>query len=61
MAAEGAYTSGGAWEVRRGSINEAAVAIKTPRFAATTDVEQIRKVSLGFPSSRRTLKLIETL
>ena len=53
MATEGVYTSGGSWEIRRGSINEHAVAVKTPRFSATTDVEKIREVSKGLSLSYR--------
>ena len=51
LAAESAYTSGGAWEVRRGSIDGSAVAVKMPRFSTTTDVEKIREVSRGFSLS----------
>ena len=45
MAAEGVYTSGGFWEVRLGTLDNSAIAIKTPRFTSTTDVEKIRGVS----------------
>ncbi|KAF9647924.1 kinase-like protein [Thelephora ganbajun] len=42
MAAEKAHTSGGLWEVRRGTSNNSAIAIKTPKFTTTKDVEKIR-------------------
>lgn len=45
MAAEEVYTSGGFWDVRLGTLNNSAIAIKTPRFTVTTDVEKIREVS----------------
>ena len=45
MAAEDVYTSGGFWDVRCGTMNNSAIAIKTPRITATADVEKIREVS----------------
>ena len=45
MAAGGAHASGGFWEVRLGTMNDSAIAIKTPRFTATADAEKIRDVS----------------
>jgi len=45
MAEENVYTSGGFWDVRRGTLNNSAIAIKTPRITTTTDVEKIREVS----------------
>jgi hypothetical protein len=45
MATEEARTSGGSWDVRLGTLNNSAIAVKTPRFTATTDVEKIREVS----------------
>jgi len=45
MAEEKVYTSGGFWDVRRGTLNNSVIAIKTPRITTTTDVEKIREVS----------------
>jgi len=49
MAEENVHTSGGFWDVRRGTLNNSAIAIKTPRITTTTDVEKIREVSWKFP------------
>ena len=43
MAAEEIHTSG-LWDVRRGTLDNSVIAVKTPRFTATTDVEKIREV-----------------
>lgn len=45
MAADQVHTSGGSCEVRLGTLNNSAIAVKTPRFTATTNVEKIREVS----------------
>ena len=55
MAEENVHTSGGFWDVRRGTLNNSAIAIKTPRITTTTDVEKIREVSWKFPFSLSTL------
>ena len=44
MAAEEVHTSGGFWEIRRGTLNNTAIAIKSPRLATTTDIEKLREV-----------------
>lgn len=44
MAAEDVHTSGGFWEIRRGTLNNSAIAIKSPRRATTTDIEKLREV-----------------
>ncbi|KAF9785442.1 kinase-like domain-containing protein [Thelephora terrestris] len=40
---ERTHISSSTWEVRRGTLNGSAIAIKTPRFTATTDAEKIRE------------------
>jgi len=45
MAEEKPHTSGSFWEVRLGTLNNSAIAVKTPRLTATADIEKIREVS----------------
>ena len=44
MAAEEVHTSGGFWEIRLGTLNNSAIAIKSPRLATTSDIEKLREV-----------------
>ena len=45
MAAENVYKSGDSWEIRLGTLNNSAVAVKMPRLTTTTNIEKIREVS----------------
>jgi len=45
MAAEKVHASGMFWEVRLGTLKDSTIAVKTPKFTTTTDVEKIRDVS----------------
>lgn len=45
MAAEKVHSSGSFWEVRVGTLNNSAIAVKTPKFTTNTDIEKIREVS----------------
>lgn len=45
MAADQVHTSGNSCEVRLGTLNNTAIAVKTPRFTTTINIEKIREVS----------------